>query len=314
MTNVVQNQDTPRIPLFSVILLILVCLSWGGNMVSIKVTTHLLPPLLTATLRSAGALALLWLYAAWRRERVVPRSRDLRHGIVIGILCGGFFFFLYWGSRFTDASRASIFVNANPLWVAAGAHFLLPHDRLGRGKSIGLVCSFLGVILVFEARSSTLGPLHWVGDLMELLSGLFWAASVIYIKRYPADRSQFQTLFVQLFFSLPILALAWLAFEHKGPKTLTIEILGNLLYQVVIVGFASYLVLLRLVRLHPVSTVSAFTFLAPLSGVLLSGLLLKEELPFLLWIGLALVALGLYLVNHFSGADRPSGVTASNTF
>ena len=243
----------------------------------------------------------------------MPRRRDIGHGTVIGLLLAGFYLFLYWGSTFTDASRATIFVNSNPLWVAAGAHFLLPHDRLSRVKSIGLICSFLGLILVFEARSPTLGPLHWVGDLMELLSGLFWAASVIYIKRYPAGRTDLQTLFVQLFFSLPILAAGWLILEHKGPEILTMSIVGNLLYQAVFVGFLSYLVWLRLIHLHPVSKVSAFIFLSPLIGVLLSGLLLKEELPFLLWVGLAFAASGLYLVNRSSGAGRSSGVTAPET-
>jgi drug/metabolite transporter (DMT)-like permease len=187
------------------------------------------------------------------------------------------------------------------------------HQWLSRIKSIGLICSFLGLILVFETRSPALGPLHWVGDLMELLSGLFWAASAIYIKRYPAGRSQLQTLFVQLFFSIPILALGWLVFEHKGPAILNITMVGNLLYQVVIVGFLSYLVWLRLIHLHPVSKVSAFILLSPLFGVLLSGLLLKEEIPILLWVGLALAVSGLYLVNRSPGAGQASAVAASET-
>ncbi len=304
--------DNSRIPLFSVILLVAVCLSWGGNMVSIKVTVASIPPLLTATLRSAGALVLLWLYALWRRERVMPRRQDIGHGIVIGALLGGFFLFLYWGSAFTDASRATIFVNSNPLWVAAGAHFLLPHDRLSRAKSVGLICAFLGLILVFEARSPFLGPLHWVGDLMELLSGLFWAAGTIYIKKYPAGRSDLQTLFVQLVFSIPIVAAAWLIFEHKGPVALTASIVGNMLYQVAVVGFLTYLVWLRLIHLHPVSKVSAFIFLSPLFGVLLSGLLLKEEIPLLLWVGLALAVSGLYLVNRAPGAGQPENAASGD--
>jgi drug/metabolite transporter (DMT)-like permease len=82
------------------------------------------------------------------------------------------------------------------------------------------------------------------------------------------------------------------------PATLTIEVVLNLLYQAVIVGFVSYLVWLHLIRLHPASKVSAFVFLAPLFGVLMSGLILKEKLPLLLWVGLALVTSGMYLVNY----------------
>lgn len=84
------KQDNLRIPLFSVMLLVAVCFCWGGNMVSIKVTVSSIPPLLTATLRSIGALALLWCYALWRGERVMPRRRDIGHGTVIGLLLAGF--------------------------------------------------------------------------------------------------------------------------------------------------------------------------------------------------------------------------------
>jgi drug/metabolite transporter (DMT)-like permease len=47
-----------------------------------------------------------------------------------------------------------------------------------------------------------------------------------------------------------------------------------------------------------VSRLAAFTFPTPLFGVLLSGLILGEAITFLLGIGLALVAVGIYLVNR----------------
>jgi len=53
-----------------------------------------------------------------------------------------------------------------------------------------------------------------------------------------------------------------------------------------------------MIHRFPVSRLAAFTFLAPLFGVVLSGLLLHEALPLLLWVGLALVASGIYLVNR----------------
>ena len=47
-----------------------------------------------------------------------------------------------------------------------------------------------------------------------------------------------------------------------------------------------------------VSRLAAFTFLAPLFGVVMSGLLLKEALTFQLWVGFVLVSAGIYLVNR----------------
>lgn len=53
-----------------------------------------------------------------------------------------------------------------------------------------------------------------------------------------------------------------------------------------------------MIHRFPVGLLAAFAFLAPLFGVILSDLLLKEDLPFLLRVGLILVGSGIYLVNR----------------
>ena len=137
-------------------------------MVSIKVSNSGIPPILAATLRSVLASALLWAYARLKGERVLLERADLTYGLVLGVLFGFDFLFLYWGTVFTDASRAVIFLYTTPLWVALAAHFVLPHDRLNIQKGLGLLSAFLGLATVFGARSQTLGSHYWVGDLMEV--------------------------------------------------------------------------------------------------------------------------------------------------
>ena len=159
-------------------------------------------------------------------------------------------------------------------------------------------------MLVFGSRSPTLGPLFWIGDLMVLAAAFFWAATTVYIKKIVETRdfTHYQTLFAQLFFSIPLLSAAWLIFEFDDPITLNTLVLGAIGYQCVIVAFLSYLLWFWMIHRFPISRLTAFTFLAPLFGVILSGLLLKEPIPLLLWLGLILVGAGIYLVN------RPSKV------
>jgi drug/metabolite transporter (DMT)-like permease len=297
-----------HIPLTGVLVLVLLSLLWGGNMVSIKVSNQGVPPILAATMRSLVASFLLWLYARACTERVFLPWKDLGHGIAIGFLFGAEFLLLYWGIAYTDASRAIIFLYTHPLWVALGAHFLLSHERLNWIKSVGLCLAFAGLISVFASRSTSLGPLHYVGDLMEVGAGVLWAASTLYIKRFIWERpiTHFQTLFTQLFFSIPILAAGTLLLE--GGKTVILEplVVSAIVYQTVVVAFFSYLVWFWMIHRHPVSRLAAFTFLAPLFGVILSGILLKEHLTFQLWIGFVLVSVGIYLVNRPEpqGSDR----------
>jgi drug/metabolite transporter (DMT)-like permease len=294
------------VPLTASLILVGLCLIWGGNTVSIKISNQGIPPLLAATGRSAVAATLLWVYARARREGVFLRGGDLRHGAVIGILFGLEFVFLYWGLAFTDVSRGIIFLYTHPFWVALGAHFFLPGDRLTVPKGIGLVLAFAGLVLVFGSRSATLGPQFWIGDLMELIAGISWGVTTLYIKKAVEGRefTHYQTMFAQLFFSIPVLGVAWLIFQRAQPLSLTAPVVGAFAYQCLVVAFFSYILWFWMIHSFPVSRLHAFTFLAPLFGVILSGLILREEIPLLLWVGLVLVGAGIYLVNR---PQRSSG-------
>jgi drug/metabolite transporter (DMT)-like permease len=294
------SADVGTIPLTGVLLLIMVSIIWGGNMVSIKISNQGIPPILAAAARSLLASVALWAYARAKGEDVFLRGPDVKHGIVIGILFGLDFLFLYWGPAYTTASRAIIFLYTHPLWVAIGAHILIPGDSLTKTKGLGLGLAFVGLVLVFGAKSDTLGPQHWIGDLMEVLAAMFWAATTVYLKKFIWRRpiSHFQTLFAQLAFSIPVLAVAAFLFERGLPISPTPLVIAAFGYQVFIVATFSYLLWFWMIHRYPVSRLAAFTFLAPLFGVIASGVILGETLTVSLWIGLALVAAGIYLVNR----------------
>jgi len=185
------------------------------------------------------------------------------------------------------------------------AHFALPDDRLSTTKTVGLCLSFVGLVTVFGSRSPTLGELHWIGDAMMLTTGLLWAANNIYIKKFIENKSitHFQTLFAHHFFSIPLLAVGAMTLEwgrEVSAEPVGIAALG---YQCVIVAFISLLLWFRLLHRYPASRLVSFTFLTPLFGVIFSSLLLGEQLTLLLWLGLGLVAAGIYLVNR---PERPA--------
>jgi len=269
-------------------------------MVSIKLSMYGLPPIISATIRSICASALVWMYVRANGYDAFMNRGDRIHAVVIGALFGVEFLLLYWGTSFTDISRAIVFLYTQPLWVALFAHFLLPDDRLTWVKAAGLSSAFLGLLLVFNSRSGDLGELYWLGDLMETGAGFLWAATSLYIKKYMTNKdiSHYQTLFAQLFYSIPILAIGVLLFETDRSVVIDRLTFGVLVYQTVVVAFFSYLLWFWMVHRYQISVLSAFTFLTPLFGVLLSGLILKEPLPFMLWIGLILVGSGIYLVNR----------------
>ena len=135
---------------------------------------------------------------------------------------------------------------------------------------------------------------------MSLAAAMFRAATTLYVK-YITERvslDHYQTLFAQLIYSVPLLVLGSALFEVPAGLNLSMVVVASIFYQSVVVAFTSYLVWFWLIQQYTVSRLAAFTFMAPLFGVVLSGLILDEPLNALIWIGLACVAVGLYAVNR----------------
>ena len=303
-----KDTSAPGIPIAAMLVLIVLCFIWGANVVAIKISITGIPPLFTAALRSIVATILLVLYCRIRGYEVFIPRKELRHALIIGVLFTCDFLFLYWGNQYTHASRAVIFLYTQPFWTALGAHFFLKGDRLNLSKSMGMVLAFAGLIPVYLSRPPALSPLHWIGDLMLIGAAIFWAATTLYVKKMAGKMNinHYQSLFAQLFFSIPLLGLASLLFEHGRPITITSPVMLSLLFQCIIVAFFSYLVWFWMIHSYAVSTLAIYTFLAPIFGVILSGIFLGETIPGMLWTGLILVAAGIYLVNKNERAPAES--------
>jgi drug/metabolite transporter (DMT)-like permease len=305
---VLQNRlNNGKISLAAGLLLLLVCAIWGGNAVSIKFSNQGIPPLLAATIRSAAAGFLVLLWAKFKGHGVFFPRGARRHGVMIGLLFGLDFLFLYWSVSFTTASRATIFLYSHPFWVALGAHFFVDQDRLHPGKAAGLILAFAGLWMVFRIQSPLLPENNWIGDVMGLAAAVFWAATTLYIKRISqtVTLNHYQTLFSQLVFAIPVLLGGSLLFEHDYTIVPAAQVVWAMAYQIVVVAFFSYTLWFWMIHNFAVSGLTAFTFLAPVFGVVFGAVILSEPVGMRVWFGLALVCCGIYLVNR-SPKTRPS--------
>jgi len=295
-------------------LLVALCATWGMNIAIIKFAGQSVPPLFVALARGIIAAPVMALYVKLRGERLFRGGRYLRHSLVLGVLFGLDFVFIYWGTVFTSASRAVILMYTQPMWVALGAHFLLPGDRLTARKAAGLLLAFAGMASVFVTNPGDLGPDHWIGDLMEVAGAVLWAGSTLYMKAATGhdDMTAGGMLFDQLFYSIPVLVVAAVVIEGGDPVTVTPMVAAAVLFQALVVASGSYLLYTRMVVRHAVSKVTAFTLLTPLFGVIAGHLINGDQLTWLVRLSLSLLTAGLYLVN-VSGASAgvPGGEAQS---
>ena len=273
------------------------CALWGLGQVAVKVGNSGLPPLLHATFRSAGAALLLTLWCRAQGIRLGGFRNRLLYSATIAGLFAAEFVFIYWGFVYTTASRGVLFLYAAPFVVALLAHFVLPEERLTPGRAAGLLCAFGGLALAFGDGLRLPTHREILGDLLEVVGAIFWGTTTIVIKAYRRPVSPHQTLFDQLAGSALILVVLS-ALTESWTVRATGPVVAAVLYQIVVVAFASYLTWFWLLTRYPAALMSAFTFWTPIVGLAAGWLILGDPVSPALLGAVILVALGIYLVNR----------------
>lgn len=279
-------------------LIVFLCFTWGFNQVAVKLALPEVAPLLQCTIRTALATLIVLLWMWLRGLPVTARDGTLVPGIIAGILFGAEFLFIYRGLLYTTASRAVLFIYLAPFIVAIGARLFLPGDRFGLMQWAGLLLSFIGIVIAFGVPAPSSDPHQLFGDLMMLGAAVTWAATTLVIKgSVLTSVSPEKTLLYQTVICVPMTGLGALIFGEPWPSALSAVAVGSLTYQTLVVGL-TYISWFALIAAFSASRLSAFTFLTPLFGVGAGHLVLGEPLTPAFLVAVALVALGLVLVNR----------------
>jgi drug/metabolite transporter (DMT)-like permease len=295
----IRTKENQVLDLTAMMILLVLCVSWGLQQVAIKVANRGISPLFQAGIRSVGATVFIWVWMAVRRETMMERDGTLWWGIAAGLLFSAEFILIYWGLDYTHASRAVIFLYMSPFVVALGAQLFIPGEHLRTIQVVGLCCAFVGIVVAF--RESLSYPTHrmLIGDGMLAVAAVLWGATTVLIKASPLARIKpGKTLLYQLAVSAVVLPLGSLVKNEPGIVLMTPLIAGSLVYQTVWVAFITYLAWFWLIRHYPPSRLASFTFLTPLFGVIAGGVLLNEPITGSLLLALVLVGMGIFLVNR----------------
>ncbi len=294
-----QSPQSRPLDALAVALIVGLCLSWGFNQVAVKLAIHDVPPLTQSAIRSFVAALLVGTWAQVRGIPLFKRDGTLLAGIAAGLLFALEFLLLYPGLLFTTATRTILFLYLAPFLVVVAARWLFPGDYFRLSQWLGLLLSFAGLIIAFGFPTPAADPRQMVGDLMAVGGAVAWAATTLVIKASALNRvSAEKTMLYQLVVSAPVLAIGALIWgEHidRPPSALA---LGAMAYQAIWVVSITYVVWFALIVRYSASRLSAFTFLTPLFGVAAGSLVLGEPITLPFALAVALVVVGLVLVNR----------------
>lgn len=284
----------------AVLCMLMLCLIWALQQIMLKATAADFTPIFQLGLRSGGAAVLVVLLMAWRGERLSLRDGTLPAGLLVGLLFGMEFLLVGEGLRHTSASHMVVFLYTAPIFAALGLHLRLPAERLAPLQWLGIALAFGGIAIAFigrDAGNTSFSKDMLLGDFMGLMGGLVWGATTLVVRcsrltSAPAT----QTLLYQLVGAFVLLTGVALATgqTHFNP---TPQVWASLLFQVLVVSFASFLLWFSLMRTYLASRLGAFSFLTPLLGVMLGALLLGETIETHFVLATVPVLLGIVLVS-----------------
>ena len=277
----------------------------GGQQVAIKVGNDELAPIYQASLRSIIAASLMTAWFVLRGPPIWQFGVSLWQAAALGALFSLDFALLFVGLDLTTASRGTVLYYTAPIMIAAGTAILLPAERIGKVGVLGLCMAFAGVALVLW-RSNEGHDGSFTGDLLALGAAAAWALTILLIKttslvEVPARAA----LYFQLLGSAFLLPALSLAMGESWVVPRRAETLLALSFQSVLVAFVSYLIFFWVLKQYSASKLSAYSFLAPIFGVMFSWLVLGDTITGAFAVGAVLVISGLILVAKDEGDRSP---------
>ena len=303
---IMRAMTTPRkdhLDILAVSLLLGCCLFWGFQQVLMKATVAEVAPVFQAFLRFALATAALLLWCRWRGIAVWHSDRVRGPGLLAGALFAGEFACIYLGLQYTPASRLTVFVYCAPFWVALLLPRFVPGENLRRAQWLGMGCAFVGVALALgdglwgDAHATR--PMGWVGDVLGLTAGVFWALTTVVIRSTSlGGTSPERQLLYQVGVSTAVLPVLSLALGERWSFAFSAFATGSLLVQALVGAFASYLAWMWMLAHYPATRISVFVFLTPVFALLFGVWWLGERVTPELLLALGLVAVGIALVNR----------------
>jgi drug/metabolite transporter (DMT)-like permease len=276
------------------------CLVWSLQQVGLKATAQDVSPILQIALRSGVAALLVGILLIVRKDSVGQALAAWRPGIAAGCLFALEYVLLGAGLRLTSSAHAIVFLYTGPLFAALGLHIKLPGERLGPVQWLGVGLAFAGIVAAFipGASSRDAGAASaLLGDFLCLAAGAAWGATTLVIRCSSLSSAPAaHTLLYQLVAGCVVLLAAAMLLGQLSFNPTPLA-LGNLVFQTLIVSFASFLAWFHLLRRYLASRLGILSFMTPLFGVLLGAWLLDERITLSFVIGACLVLGGIMLVS-----------------
>jgi drug/metabolite transporter (DMT)-like permease len=276
------------------------CALWGISTPIVKMgynhidETHI-PSLLlwVGTQFIVAGLIAIGIQSIFSKKVALPKKESLKGIAIVSVLQTVLqYSLMYIGLSQTSSVKGAILKSTDVFVIVLIASLIFKLEKLTVKKLVSCIIGFLGIIIMnLDGLSFQISP---IGDGLVLLSVISYSFSVIMIKFFAEKEQPIILCGYQMSLGGIVLMVLGLLlggkFDFAG--MLPVFICLSLIYSV------SYVLWTVLLKYNPASSVSIYSFMTPVFGVIFSSLLLSEDggvATLSLIIALVLVCAGIIL-------------------
>lgn len=281
-------------------LLLALSFMWGGSFFFISVAVKELPPLTLVVLRLGFAAVTLHLVSLVIGQRARLNLKVFAALGVLALVTNVIpFSLISWGQTHIASGLASILNATTPLFTLIVAHYLTHDEKMTPARVSGLLVGFTGIVIMIGTDALKGLGSNVLGQLAVVCAAVCYAFGGVIARRFQRlglSPLQFST---GLFTAATVLQLplALIVDQPWNIPTPGPQAWGAVITLGVMSTAIAYIIYFRVLATAGVVNIMLVTFLVPVTAILLGSTLLDEVLYPKHFAGMALIGLGLMLID-----------------
>lgn len=281
--------------------LLLLGLIWGASFVSIRVALDTLPVMTSVLHRAFWAMLVLWL-VTWIKGIKVPRSPGIWGAfLVMGLLNNVIpFSLMAWGQLYIDTGLTAILNAATAIFGVLIAALFFRDERLTKTRLLGVCLGFLGVSIAIGVQNFLNFSLQSTAQIAVLTGTVSYACAAAWARQTLSHLSPVIAAAGMLTASTVLVLPITLAVDGIPSLALPAITWAAIGYYAIVATAGAYLLYYRVLAMAGSGNLMLVTLVIPPVAIVLGALLRDESLPLNAFLGFAVLAIGLLVLNRSS--------------
>ena len=284
---------TPRV----FILYALLCVIWGTTWLALKISLNYIPPIFGLGLRFTISSIILWPILLRQKPKINRSSTAIKVYLSFSLLSFVAAYSLtYWGAQFIYSSLASIIWALLPIFVSIIAHFMLPSEPLTLRRFGGGLFGLAGVAFILSSNGGQ-KEVQMIGVLAIFLAVVLASGPNVYLKKhYKIVNPLHVNVISQTIAAIVLIPLSFLLEKPMATIWNSTSII-TLVYLAIFGTVITWTIYFWLYNHISVNQISTLGLVPPVFASIIGWIFLGETYGYELFIGGALVLLGVYLIH-----------------